>query len=157
QAQGRFLSQDPLRLSGQDVNYYRYVWNSTPNALDPRGTNGLGFAQISEAFVQTEEITAVTQVGDTVIIPGAVPGGTSSLGAVESLALLGAAGYKGYQLGKSLNELDTLINDGNSLGERLADSKYYPPWETPPPGSKPVLPGGPGPLGGGMFGGFYLP
>jgi RHS repeat-associated protein len=34
---GRFLSEDPIRFSGQDANLYRYVWNAPLNLSDPYG------------------------------------------------------------------------------------------------------------------------
>ena len=34
---GRFLSEDPLRINGQDVNYYRFVGNSPTLYIDPLG------------------------------------------------------------------------------------------------------------------------
>jgi RHS repeat-associated protein len=34
---GRFLSEDPISFMGMDVNLYRYVWNSSPNFVDPSG------------------------------------------------------------------------------------------------------------------------
>jgi RHS repeat-associated protein len=34
---GRFMGEDPLEFSGGDLNIYRYVWNSSPNAVDPYG------------------------------------------------------------------------------------------------------------------------
>ena len=33
---GRFLSEDPVRLTG-GINFYTYVFNSPPNAIDPMG------------------------------------------------------------------------------------------------------------------------
>ena len=35
---GRFLSQDPVRVGGQDVNLYRYVHNAPVHNVDPEGT-----------------------------------------------------------------------------------------------------------------------
>jgi RHS repeat-associated protein len=38
---GRFISEDPLRLGGGDVNLYRYVVNEPTNATDPNGHQAL--------------------------------------------------------------------------------------------------------------------
>ena len=38
---GRFISEDPLRLDGGDINVYAYVGNSPTNFLDPFGTGAL--------------------------------------------------------------------------------------------------------------------
>jgi RHS repeat-associated protein len=35
----RFISEDPIRLAGGDVNYYAYVGNNPVNYTDPEGTN----------------------------------------------------------------------------------------------------------------------
>jgi RHS repeat-associated protein len=37
---GRFISEDPLAFGGGDVNLYGYVWNSSPNFIDPLGYEG---------------------------------------------------------------------------------------------------------------------
>jgi len=34
---GRFLSEDPIKLQGGDINFYRYVWNIPVYFLDPYG------------------------------------------------------------------------------------------------------------------------
>ena len=34
---GRFLSEDPIGFSGRDENFYRYVFNSPINLIDPTG------------------------------------------------------------------------------------------------------------------------
>jgi RHS repeat-associated protein len=34
---GRFSQEDPIRFSGSDVNFYRYVFNNPLNAFDPLG------------------------------------------------------------------------------------------------------------------------
>ncbi len=39
---GRFLSDDPLEFGGGDANFYRYVWNSPLDWIDPRGNWGVG-------------------------------------------------------------------------------------------------------------------
>jgi len=39
---GRFLSEDPIGLNGEDVNLYRYVGNDPVNWIDPTGTFRLG-------------------------------------------------------------------------------------------------------------------
>ena len=39
---GRFISEDPIRFAGGDVNLYRYVWNSPTNFTDPLGEIGVG-------------------------------------------------------------------------------------------------------------------
>ncbi len=33
----RFISEDPIELAGGDINFYRYVWNSPSNFMDPTG------------------------------------------------------------------------------------------------------------------------
>jgi RHS repeat-associated protein len=38
-AVGRFLSEDPGEFGGADVNFYRYVHNSSPYWVDPFGLN----------------------------------------------------------------------------------------------------------------------
>lgn len=47
---GRFISEDPLRLYGNDVNYYRYVWGSVTNLRDPLGLLGVGVTVGAGAF-----------------------------------------------------------------------------------------------------------
>jgi len=39
----RFVSEDPARFRGGDVNLYGYVWGSAPNFRDPLGLFGAGF------------------------------------------------------------------------------------------------------------------
>ncbi|MDR3108394.1 MAG: RHS repeat-associated core domain-containing protein [Planctomycetaceae bacterium] len=34
---GRFVSRDPVRYKGRDVNLYRYVFSMPINAIDPQG------------------------------------------------------------------------------------------------------------------------
>ena len=43
-AAGRFLSEDPLKFFGGDVNFYRYVWNRSANLIDPPGLLGVGYS-----------------------------------------------------------------------------------------------------------------
>jgi RHS repeat-associated protein len=38
----RFISEDPLRFNGGDVNLYAYVWNDPANFVDPTGEGGFG-------------------------------------------------------------------------------------------------------------------
>jgi len=38
---GRFVSMDPIGLSGGDLNLYRYAFNTPVNALDPLGFEGI--------------------------------------------------------------------------------------------------------------------
>jgi RHS repeat-associated protein len=38
----RFASEDPIGLSSGDINFYRYVWNSPTNYIDPSGLNPCG-------------------------------------------------------------------------------------------------------------------
>ena len=47
---GRFISEDPLRFYGNDVNFYRYVWGSVPNLKDPLGLWGVGATVGGSAF-----------------------------------------------------------------------------------------------------------
>jgi RHS repeat-associated protein len=49
-ATGRFVSEDPLRFYGNDVNFYRYVWDSVPNLKDPLGLWGVGATVGASAF-----------------------------------------------------------------------------------------------------------
>lgn len=37
---GRFINEDPIGFAGGDVNLYRYVWNASPNVVDPIGLTG---------------------------------------------------------------------------------------------------------------------
>jgi RHS repeat-associated protein len=37
---GRFISEDPIDLSGGDANLYRYVWNRPVSLVDPLGLEG---------------------------------------------------------------------------------------------------------------------
>jgi RHS repeat-associated protein len=37
---GRFISEDPIGLDGDDVNFYTYVWNRPTNFVDPGGLAG---------------------------------------------------------------------------------------------------------------------
>ncbi len=39
---GRFLSEDPIRLGGGDMNFYAYAYNHPTNFVDPAGTDPLG-------------------------------------------------------------------------------------------------------------------
>ncbi len=39
---GRFISEDPIGFEGEDLNLYRYVYNSPPNLIDPEGRTVLG-------------------------------------------------------------------------------------------------------------------
>ena len=39
---GRFLSEDPIRLGGGDMNFYAYTYNHPTNFVDPAGTDPLG-------------------------------------------------------------------------------------------------------------------
>jgi RHS repeat-associated protein len=41
---GRFIKEDPIRLAGRDLNFYRYVWNSSHNFRDPLGLVGVGLS-----------------------------------------------------------------------------------------------------------------
>jgi RHS repeat-associated protein len=41
---GRFISEDPIRFRGGDINLYRYVWNSPIDLRDPKGLIGAGFS-----------------------------------------------------------------------------------------------------------------
>jgi RHS repeat-associated protein len=43
-ATGRFLGEDPLKFFGRDTNFYRYVWNRSPNLVDSRGLLGVGYS-----------------------------------------------------------------------------------------------------------------
>ncbi len=40
---GRFISEDPLRLNGGDVNFFRYVGNNPVNEIDPLGLSSLTY------------------------------------------------------------------------------------------------------------------
>ena len=38
----RFISEDPIRFEGGDVNFYTYVFNDAVNWIDPEGLKGRG-------------------------------------------------------------------------------------------------------------------
>jgi len=35
----RFISEDPIRLKGEDINFFAYVKNNPINFIDPKGHN----------------------------------------------------------------------------------------------------------------------
>ena len=66
-ATGRFLSEDPLKFAGQDVNFFRYAWNSVARFRDPLGLNG----------------TAVLEPPPVLVVGGGAAVGTGTVGAAE--------------------------------------------------------------------------
>ncbi len=53
---GRFINEDPIGLAGGDTNFYRYVGNNTPNAVDPTGNVADLLGILSGALEQTGRI-----------------------------------------------------------------------------------------------------
>ena len=57
---GRFISEDPIRFSGGDINLYGYVTNSPVNFVDPLGLDAIGIgAEFNIPFVGGLEVGIV--------------------------------------------------------------------------------------------------
>ena len=52
---GRFISEDPIKLSGGDENLYRYIKNNSTNLKDPSGKIILAVPFLITAIIVTEE------------------------------------------------------------------------------------------------------
>ncbi|MBV6465470.1 MAG: hypothetical protein PGMFKBFP_00747 [Anaerolineales bacterium] len=60
-AVGRFMSLDPIGFAGNDLNLYRYVFNSTTNNIDPSGNILFVYIiQISPKLVAATDIAVIT-------------------------------------------------------------------------------------------------
>jgi RHS repeat-associated protein len=77
---GRFVSGDPLKFFGGDINLYRYVWNHSTNLVDPRGLWG-GGASVGGSFfggISSNEGSGISfsnSVGGIVFKDPSAPGG----------------------------------------------------------------------------------
>jgi RHS repeat-associated protein len=99
---GRFTAVDPIGLDGGDTNFYRYVFNSPVNLIDPSGK-----------IVPVAAGAAVAAGATAAVVAGAVV-------AVGALALAGYAVHKGYSVKMKIdkNGIDfKLIPPGGSTGD----------------------------------------
>jgi uncharacterized protein RhaS with RHS repeats len=67
----RFISEDPIRLAGGDVNYYAYVGNNPVNWIDPLGLFGTEHPLVTLAksgpthtdFTRQRDVKPVIELG----------------------------------------------------------------------------------------------
>ena len=138
---GRFASPDPLNLSGEDVNLYRYAQNAPTSMGDPFGTLSISIANSVWSFIANNywqisfnnwiaEQTWLYKLGDAgrfLInqINGSIPAPVNDLPYVSSFGpYLEGAGYilMAPKVGEAV---------GNELYKWFPWNGYFP-WETPP-------------------------
>ena len=59
---GRFISEDPIKLSGGDANLYRYVYNNPTNLVDPFGLYGRVVNQVRDIQFTNPRMRDIQQV-----------------------------------------------------------------------------------------------
>jgi RHS repeat-associated protein len=59
---GRFISEDPIKLSGGDTNLYRYVYNNPTNLVDPSGLYGRVVNQVRNIQLTNSNMRDIQQV-----------------------------------------------------------------------------------------------
>ncbi|MBE9558854.1 MAG: RHS repeat-associated core domain-containing protein [Proteobacteria bacterium] len=90
---GRFISEDPIGFEGDDLNLYRYVFNSSLNMIDPSGEsmltpNELMAIAVLTSFFSTLVITQdVCKAGIAALVPFFAPAYLATL----QLSTLGMA------------------------------------------------------------------
>jgi RHS repeat-associated protein len=79
----RFVSEDPLKFFGGDINLYRYVWNHPTSFRDPRGLWGAGVTGGAGAFGGVGETAsggATASIGGVFFSDPSAPLGFTSAG-----------------------------------------------------------------------------
>jgi RHS repeat-associated protein len=141
-ANGRFVSQDPLRLAGYDLNFYRYTRNDPLLHVDPMGLffNPERFGCKAKAVWHS----VATEVSTTVLIHVWVEAFVPGVGWVAIVVLV--AEEIAFVL-----EIPTLYYEFFACDEEYADPQPYP-YPQPKPAPRPPDPNPlPGPGGGGRL------
>ena len=60
---GRFISEDPIGFSGNDLNLYRYVGNNPINYTDPSGRITIGQILAAVGVLSAVQTTRILRVG----------------------------------------------------------------------------------------------
>ncbi len=119
---GRFLSEDPIRFSGMDLNLYRYVWSDALNLRDPFG---LSPSSIAWCFLKGAAAGAAGAVVVGALAVGAVTLGAPVAAVTTVLGVVAIAG--GAALGidvigdiKNGNWNGLAFNVGSIVGSSVA-------------------------------------
>jgi RHS repeat-associated protein len=96
---GRFLSEDPLGLIGDDVNLYRYVRNRPLLAVDPSGLLPFNETSVGRGTYGDDQLAMITQLRDR----------------AENLYLDASHAQNGDQIGRDAQDVESVVSAADQI------------------------------------------